>query len=151
MKNKVILNTIIIIIMWIISINLNFNTLFTRATFNNLIVSFIFVLCLMIYIYTLLINKKSNRIASFILNILKICLFIGIIVFILSYLVIKFSIEIDLFLMICILVNILFGIPFMGFDFITNNFFLVLPIIYLFICCVPCFFYKKSLRRNKDN
>lgn len=148
MKNKVILNTMIIAIMWIISIYLNFNTFFTSATFDNLIISFVFVFCLIIYIYTLLINKKSNRIASFILNILKICLLIGVIVFILSYLVIEFSIEIDLFLIICILVNILFGLPFMGFDFIINNTFLVFPIIYLFICCVPYFFFKKSLRNK---
>lgn len=149
MKNKVILNTIVMIIIWIISISLNINIMFMSATFNNWIISLIFVLCLMMYIYHLLMNKESNKISSSILNILKMSLLIGIIVFILSYLIIKLSIEIDWFLIIYLPVYSLLFIPFMGFDFILNNNFLLIPIVYLFICFVPCFFYKKSLRREK--
>lgn len=151
MKNKVILNTSIMSILLIISIYLNINTIEGSATFHNLIVSFVFAVCLMMYIYMLFINKNTNKIAFIILKILRIYLFIGMIgfIFILFFndFIMKLLIDSYLLFLIYVFVGLTLAVPFMGLFFILENN-LVFPIVYILICCVPYFFYKKSLRNK---
>lgn len=151
MKNKVILNTIIMSILLIISIYLNINTIEGSATFHNLIISFVFSVCLMMYIYMLFINKNTNKIASIILKTLRIYLFIGMIgfIFILFFndFIMKLLIDSYLLFLIYVFVGLTLAVPFMGLFFILENN-LVFPIVYILICCVPYFFYKKFLRNK---